>query len=417
MQVTEHPTPRRLARLASWYRTQRVLVWISAIVGINQLGFGSIVPIVPLYAHAYGVSEALIGLAIAVYGLARFTSSAPAGLVADRWGRRWSLFTGGMLTALGNLICAVAPTYEVFLLGRFVAGSGASMVLTSGQIVLADITEPATRGRTMAIYQAVFLFGVGFGPVPGGFLAQYGGLSLPFWVYAIGGVVVATLAFWRLPETQPMDAVRNQHAHRAVFGRQFVRVLGHRPLFLIGVVTFGLFFARTGALFTLVPLHAERAIGLLPSQIGLGLAAISVVSLLMAYPAGVLVDRFGRKVVIVPATFFSGLGLIGFALAPSYPWFLLACIVWAMASGIGGGAPAAYAADASPPGMTAAAMSAYRTLSELGYVIGPLLLGMTAEWFGIRTTLVGTAFAIVSLGLLFGLAAPETYPGAARDTV
>jgi len=178
---------------------------------------------------------------------------------------------------------------------------------------------------------------------------------------------------------------------------------------LISLVTFGNFFARTGALFTLVPLRAEREIGLNPSQIGFGLAAVSVVSLLMAYPAGVLVDTFGRKVVIAPATLFSGLGLIGFAFAPSYFWFLVACVVWAMASGIGGGAPAAYAADVAPPGMTAAAMSAYRMLSEFGYVVGPTLLGLAAEFLGIRPTLVMTAIGIVSLGALFWLAAPETY--------
>ncbi|MBO9352306.1 MAG: MFS transporter, partial [Thermomicrobium sp.] len=107
--------------LRSWYRINRVLVWISAIVGINQLGFGSIVPVVPLYAQAYGVSEALIGLAIAVYGLARFTSSAPAGWIADRAGRRWSLFVGGLATVVGNILCALAPSYPIFLVGRFVA--------------------------------------------------------------------------------------------------------------------------------------------------------------------------------------------------------------------------------------------------------------------------------------------------------
>ncbi len=396
--------------IASWYRTHRVLVWISAIVGINQLGFGSIVPVVPLYAHAFGVAEALIGLAIAVYGLARFTSSAPAGWIADRSGRRWSLFCGGMLTAVGNLVCALAPTYALFLVGRFVAGSGASMVLTAGQIVLADITEPATRGRSMAIYQTVFLFGVGFGPIPGGLLAQYGGLAMPFWVYALVGTVVALLGLWRLPETRP-TRLPAAGGRAVVFRRQLLQVLRHRPLLLISLVTFGSFFARTGALFTLVPLRAEREIGLTPSQIGFGLAAVSVVSLVMAYPAGVLVDTFGRKVVIAPATLFSGLGLVGFALAPSYPWFLAACVVWAMASGIGGGAPAAYATDVAPPGMTAAAMSAYRMLSELGYVLGPASLGIAAQSLGIRTTLVLTAAFIVSLGALFWSAAPETYRG------
>ena len=74
----------------------------------------------------------------------------------------------GFVTVLGNLVCGLAPNFEVFLLGRLISGSGAAMVLVSGQIILADITTPERRGRTMAIYQGVFLFAVGFGPLPGG---------------------------------------------------------------------------------------------------------------------------------------------------------------------------------------------------------------------------------------------------------
>ncbi len=59
--------------------------------------------------------------------------------------------------------------------------------------------------------------------------------------------------------------------------------------------------------------------------------------------------------------------------------------------------------------MTAAAMSAYRMLSELGYVLGPTLLGIAAQSFGIRASLLTTAGGIVLLGLAFGYAAPETY--------
>jgi hypothetical protein len=61
--------------------------------------------------------------------------------------------------------------------------------------------------------------------------------------------------------------------------------------------------------------------------------------------------------------------------------------------------------------MTAAAMSAYRMLSELGYVVGPTVLGLAAETIGIRATLVATTVVIVGLGGLFWLAAPETWPG------
>ena len=150
-----------------------------ALIAINQLGFGSVVPVLALYARSFGVGQSAIGVAIGIYGLARFLVAVPSGQLADRLGRRVTLALGGLVTTAGNLLCAYAPTYAAFVGARFVAGAGAALVLTTGQIVLADITTPAHRGRTMAIYQGVFLFAVGVGPLPGGLLAERFGLQAP----------------------------------------------------------------------------------------------------------------------------------------------------------------------------------------------------------------------------------------------
>ena len=71
-----------------------ILVWMCVLIAINQLGFGSIVPALALYADSFGVSQSAIGLAIAVYGLARFLVALPAGQLADRAGRRTALALG-----------------------------------------------------------------------------------------------------------------------------------------------------------------------------------------------------------------------------------------------------------------------------------------------------------------------------------
>jgi predicted MFS family arabinose efflux permease len=90
------------------------------LIAINQLGFGSVVPVLPLYARSFRVSQAAIGLAVAAYGLARFLVAVPAGRLADGLGRRPALALGGVVTAAGNLLCAYAPRYPVFVGGRFV---------------------------------------------------------------------------------------------------------------------------------------------------------------------------------------------------------------------------------------------------------------------------------------------------------
>ena len=138
------------------------------------------------------------------------------------------------------------------------------------------------------------------------------------------------------------------------------------------------------------------------------LALASLVGLVFTYPAGVLVDRYGRKTVIVPSQIVSGVSLAVFIVASSYAWYLVACVVWSVAVGVSAAAPAAYAADVTPAGMNAAAMSAYRMLSDLGYVVGPIALGVATDLFGAETALGATATLLVAVALLFARRAPES---------
>jgi multidrug resistance protein len=408
--VTASSIPAGFAR---WYAENRILAWICALIFVNQLGFGAIVPAVPLYARTFGVSLTAIGLTIAGYGLARLLSSLPAGQISDRLGRRHALAIGGIVTVLGNVLCALATTYEPFLAARFVAGIGAGFILTASQIMLADISTPERRGRIMATYSGVFSFAVGLGPLPGGMLAEQFGLAAPFWAYSVMGAGAALLAWFRVPETRLLRTTTGGQtggrtaASRPSFLAQ-VRLMTVQPGFLlITLVGFAIFFSRTGGLFNVIPVLGQERLGLTPDQIGLGLASISVMAIILSYPAGALTDRFGRKPVIVPSVILTGVSFLLFLLAPSFGWFMVACIAWSIAGGVGGAAPTAYAADIAPPGMNAAAMSSFRMLAETGYVLGPLVLGLVADVFGANAALGWTAAFLVVVGLLFGMFAPE----------
>jgi len=80
-------------------RSDHILVWMCALIAVNQLGFGGIVPVLALYARSFSVSQSAIGVAIACYGLARFLVALPVGNLADAWGRRPALAIGGLVTA------------------------------------------------------------------------------------------------------------------------------------------------------------------------------------------------------------------------------------------------------------------------------------------------------------------------------
>lgn len=396
---------------------QKILVWMCVLIAANQLGFGAIVPVTALYAESFGVSNTAIGLTVAVYGLARLIVNVPAGQAADLLGRRWALALGGILTVVGTVVCAVAPTYPVFLAGRFIAGAGAAGVLTGGQIVLADIARPQNRGRVMAIYQGVFIVTVGAGSWPGGWLATQFGLAAPFWANAILAAAVTGIAWFLVPETRDLASRPDTErpAQTVGFLSQTRTLLRSEGIVLISLVSLSAAFARTGGLFNVIPLLADQEIGLSPDQIGLGLGMVSIIGLVLVYPSGVLVDHFGRKAVIVPSTILSGVAMLAYTMVDSFGLFMVASIFWAASTGVAGAAPGAYAADVAPPGQTASAMALYRALSDIGYVIGPLALGAISDLTGPDAALWVTAAILFAVGATFSLRAAETRPVEAMD--
>jgi MFS family permease len=408
---------QRLAALPGWYRTNPTLAWVCILIAVNQTGFGSIVPIVPLYAKTFDVSQFLIGFSVAVYGLARFAANMPAGRVSDMLGRGSAIAIGGLVTAGGNILSALAANYALFLAGRFVGGLGAATVITASQIIVTDISTNENRGRIFGLYMTVFMFAVGFAPLPGGFIGQHFGLSIPFYVYAVLGLVVTLLALTRIPDTRQTahTATRIKQAApvdaepRLQFGKQ-IQLLMRQPAFLlVSVASFSTYFARTGGVFTILPQRAQDSMGLSTGQIGLGLSAISIVSLSIAYPSGVVIDRFGRKAVIVPAVLFGAVAMVCFAFAGGLITYVISCMIWGISVGLAGAAPTAYAADVAPPGMNAAAMGTFRSLSDCGYILGPFLLGAIADLSSTGTALIATAVMLLIIGTIFALVAPETH--------
>ena len=388
---------------------RRVLVWMCVLIAVNQLGFGAVIPVLPLYAQSFGVSQAAIGATVAVYGLSRVLLSLPTGWIANRLGRRAALLTGGLVSALGNLWCAAAGSYEELVLARFLAGAGAGIVLTAGMIVLADITSTATRGRSMAIYQGVFLFAVGIGPFPGGYLAERFSLETPFLVYGIASVAAALVGWFGVSETRGMDRLGASGLRAPSLREQLLLLASNVGFLLVCLIGLVNATARTGALFSVVPVLATDRLALTASEIGFGFALGSIIGLVVTYPAGALVDHYGRKAVIVPATVLTGFSMLAFSIAPSYFWFLFATGLWGGASAASGAAPAAYAADSAPSGMNAAAMGGYRMLSDIGYVIGPIVLGVLADLQGLDAPMWIAATALVVTAVLFGSIAPETH--------
>lgn len=406
---------------------QRVLLVACSVILVNQLGFGIITPVTPLYAQTFGVDDAAIGLVVSVYGLARFLFNAPFGQFADRFGRREVIVAGALLTCLGNVLCGLAGSFPELLAFRFVAGAGSAAVITGTQIVVADVAVRENRGRMMSIYSAFFQCAVSIGPTVGGIIDVLLGPRAPFFTFGALTLVAGFIALTRLPDTRAIGApATSAPATRESSGAQSLGKAGVSSvpatrgpsvtrllLFNVGFLTASSIalvaaFNRTGAMFNVVPLMGVERLGVNAAAIGVALTAGNLCNLAVVGLVGVLVDRYGRKAVIVPSGLFSGLAFVGFAFTTGYPLFLLSAVLWGIGAGASNTASSAYAADQAPPGANGITMGMYRMISDAGYVVGPTLLGLVAASGGASSALLIAAGLAALVVVPFLLFAPET---------
>lgn len=389
----------------------RTFLTLCLLIMVNQLGFGIITPVLPAYARSFGLGASGVGLVLGSYGLARFIANVPAGQLAERHGRRIVIIAGTAITSVASALIASATNLPQLLIYRLLAGLGAATVLTGGQIMVGDIATTDNRGRLMSVYQGFFLVGVSLGPAPGGLLADHFGLRAPFIAYAVFSAAACGVALLLIRETKPRGGASGTRAAQepeATTGDGSLRgVVWSAPFLLIGAVSFVQFLARTGALFTVVPLLGTEQIGLSASRVGFALTFVWLLNIATLYHAGAFSDRFGRKWVIVPATLVSGIAVAMFALSGSYAMFLLSAGVWGVGSGLSGPSPAAYVADIAPAALRGRVFGLYRSVSDSGYIVGPLLLGWLADVSGYAAPLLLTAALFLISGALFALFAPE----------
>ncbi|MEE8369308.1 MAG: MFS transporter, partial [Dehalococcoidia bacterium] len=243
-------------------------------------------------------------------------------------------------------------------------------------------------------------------------------LSAPFYLVAVLAVLAMVWSFGRMPETLREQRPVSQAAvpvegetqpPPSQTARQSVVALLSRPGFLlVCLLTMSIFLTRTGGRLTLLPLIGENRLGLSPGALGLVFTMMTLLNLAVLMPTGTLIDKLGRKAVIVPSALVTGVGLVLFAVSGNVWVFVLAGVIHGVGSGIVGPAPAAYAADMAPPGSRGITMGLFRTFGDAGFVIGPVLLGALADLAGFGWALAFNAMVLVSFALLFAVFARET---------
>ena len=170
-------------------------------VFVDMVGFGIVVPVLPLYTERFDASPFAIGMLLAVYSGMGFIFSPIVGALSDRLGRRSILLMSTIGQATGFFIMGGANSLIWLFVARIIDGIFGANVSTT-QAYVADVTPPDDRSRAMGLLGAAFGVGFIFGPLIGGVLSQIS-LSAPFYFAAGLAAANAGLIFFLLPESLP----------------------------------------------------------------------------------------------------------------------------------------------------------------------------------------------------------------------
>lgn len=288
------------------------------------------------------------------------------------------------------------------------------MYTTAAMAALSDISTWKDRGRVMSYYQGAMLFGSGLGPPVGGFVAQYFGYRSPFFLTAILALIATVWAWWRIPETKGFrypeiegNAEEQTASPREGLIQSIRPFLANANFVLAASISFCIHFMNSGVRLAILPLLGKNQILLTEFQIGSTMAVISLMDFLTIFASGSLADRWGRKMVIIPGMAVAALGLIFLSLSGDFLFFLLAAVIFGLGRGISGPAPMAFAVDNVPQRSFGRTSGVYRTLSDLGFIVGPLASGLVADFSDLRWALVFNAAIVLIVTTVFGLLAKE----------
>jgi len=348
---------------------------LSLVTFLVLLGLSMVAPILPTYAESFQVSYTLVGFVVSSFAVTRMVLDMPAGLLSRRYDKKKIMISGLILLSTSSVVAGLAPDYITLVVARMIEGVGSALYVTTATVFLAQISGEEKRGQWMSLYMGMLLLGSVFGPTFGGVVADLYGIRAPFFIYALltGLAVVPTLALPSLTNSGDMASLNFRE-----IVRDMRQVFSNPSFLLVTFAVFTMFFLRTGVRSTLVPLFAANNLGLDSGAIGFILTIGGITTAVTMTPMGGISDRIGRKVPLALCLLLTAGITIAIPFSTDLLTLSMAIAIYGAVIGLSGPS-AAYITDVSPKDKLEISMGLYRMISDLGFVIGPLLLGFLAD--------------------------------------
>jgi len=362
-------------------------------VFIDLVGFGIVIPFLPLYAEDFGPSPLIFGLLMASFSIMQFLAAPILGRLSDRYGRRPVLLVSLAGSVVGYLLFAFAGSLAMLFASRIIDGISGGNISTA-QAVIADITDRKDRARGMGIIGAAFGLGFICGP---GLAALLVGIArwLPGVAAAVTSATALILVVFLLPETN-VNRSKMDRSH-PLSPRNLVRAFGYPLIGSCLVIVFFVIFAFSNFETTFAQLLRLK-FDMSMSSIGWTFVFAGILgAVIQGGLVGRLARRFGEQKLVAVGALIAAIAGGALPFVSSIGELLVALAVLAVGHGLAAPSLSALTSSLVPAAEVGGVMGVYQGVSSLARIVGPFW----AEWtYGS----IGYASPYLSAAVAYGVA-------------
>lgn len=364
-----------------------LLLLVCAVVLVDSVGYGVVVPVLPLYAKSLGIGDFANGFLFATYAIALFLSAIPFGILSDKYGRKPFVLFGMFAMAGSFVFYALAESYSMLVLARVLDGLTAAATWSAALALLGDRFEGSEMGSKMGWAMAAAAIGGIAGPLIGGILSDALGYRAPFYAIAIACLIGGIVAiFLEEPPRAARSSTFSWKMLRPVYTNKGVLVACVVTL----VTTMGL-----GLLEPTMPLYLQETFKMTRTGIGI-LFGVTMLLYAAASPvAGKISDVVGRKKPILAGLIATAVITPFIVVFKSVPAVYIMMALFGASIAFFGTPSVPLITDALPQTADSGADNqygaAYGLLNfcwSLGYALGPILGGALSGWLGLLAALL-----------------------------
>ena len=364
------------------------------------MGYGVIVPAIPLYSRSFGVSAAAVGFVVSAFAIMRFISGLFSGKLVNTFGERHVYSFGVLMVSISSFLAAIAQNYWQLLAFRTAGGLGSSMFSVAASSVIFKSVAPELRARAQATYNGGFLVGAIAGPAVGGLLM---GISLraPFFLYSISLLISGTIAYFYL------RASHLQPSKDEVIEEMTIKDALKLEPFRIAFITSFLFgWAVLGPRLSIIPLFVVEELKGSNAMVGYVYTASALLQGAFLMRAGHLSDRRGRRLLLQLGSTITWFGMAMFLFANRELVFIAAMLVIGFGTAFLSTTPSAIVGDVIK-GRSGKVIGLFQMAGDAGMIIGPIISGFLADISSFRVAFAAT-LAVYSITVLLAWRLPET---------